>query len=233
MKRTRATRPVRDAWIDASQPVDSSIACWPGDTPFSSEWACTIEGGAAVAVSRIVTSPHNGTHADAPCHFLAGAAGIGEVDVGAYIGPCRVVERIGAGPLRAGEVAAWRPRRDDRILVRTRRRVDPRRFPKRFAHLTGESAALLAAAGVALFGIDTPSVDFVASKTMDAHRALLAGGVAILENLDLSRASPGRYDLVAPPLRLPGLDASPVRALLRASPRGQAPAGSDPPRKSR
>jgi arylformamidase len=200
--------------LDVSQPLDPSTACWPGDTPFSRAWAAHLDAGAAVTVSRVTTSPHNGTHADAPCHFLAGAPGIGEVDPGKYVGPCRVVERIGSGPLTPAEARRWRVRRGDRILVRTRRRVDPRVFPARFAHLTGEAAAVLAGAGAVLFGIDTPSVDRRDSKTMDAHRALLGGGVAILENLDLSRVRPGRYGLLAAPLRLPGLDASPVRALL-------------------
>jgi arylformamidase len=200
--------------LDISQAVDAGTACWPGDTPFSAKWVAHLDEGAAVTVSAITTSPHNGTHADAPCHFEAGAAGIGEVDVGKYVGPCRVVERIGDGPFTAAEVRRWRPRKGDRILVRTRRKVDPAVFPARFAHLTGESAALLA--GIALFGIDTPSVDHRDSKTMDAHRALLAGGAAILENLDLTKAKPGRYRLIAPPVKYRGLDAGPVRALLES-----------------
>jgi len=202
--------------LDISQAVDARTACWPGDTPFSAKWVAHLDAGAPVTVSAITTSPHNGTHADAPCHFEAGAAGIGEVAVEKYVGPCRVVERIGTGPLAAAEVRRWHPRKGDRILVRTRRRVDPTRFPARFSHLTGESAAILAAAGVVLFGIDTPSVDHRDSKTMDAHRALLAGGTAILENLDLTKAKRGRYRLIAPPVKYRGLDAGPVRALLES-----------------
>lgn len=200
--------------LDVSQPVDASTACWPGDTPFSSEWVAHVAKGDAVTVSRVTTSPHNGTHADAPCHFLRGAPGIGEVPVERYVGPCRVVERMGSGPLTEAEVLRWRVRRGERILVRTRRRVDPSVFPARFAHLVGPSARALARAGAVLFGIDTPSVDHRDSKTMDAHLALLGGGVAILENLDLSKARPGRYRLIAPPIRYRGLDAAPVRALL-------------------
>lgn len=204
----------RRRFLDISQPVDRSVACWPGDTPFSSEWTLHLSKGHSCTLSKVTTSPHNGTHADAPSHFVLGAPGIGEVDPGKYIGPCRVVERIGTGPLLPAEVRRWRVRRGERILVRTRRRANPRVFPARFAHLTRESAAVLADAGAVLFGIDTPSVDHRDSKTMDAHKALFRGGVAILENLDLSRARPRRYRLIAPPLRLPGLDASPVRALL-------------------
>jgi arylformamidase len=200
--------------LDISRPVDASIACWPGDTPFASEWVMHLDRGDSCTVSRITLSPHNGTHADAPSHFLAGAPGIGEVPVEKYVGPCRVVERIGDGPLLPREVARWRVRRGDRILVRTRRRVDPRRFPARFAHLAPEAAVALASAGAVLFGIDTPSVDHRDSKTMDAHLALLGGGVAILENLDLTKARPGRWRLLAAPVRFSGLDAAPVRALL-------------------
>ncbi|MHC4923797.1 MAG: arylformamidase [Planctomycetota bacterium] len=205
----------KSRWIDISQAVDADVACWPGDVPFSAQWTCHLDEGASVTLSSITTSPHNGTHADAPNHFVPGAPGIGDVPVERYIGPCRVVERLGVGPLKAAEVRRWRLMAGDRVLVRTRKRVDRRKFPKRFAHLTAESAAVLAEKGVVLFGIDTPSVDFVSSKTMDAHRVLLSGGIAILENLDLTGVAKGRYELVAPPLRLPGLDASPVRALIR------------------
>jgi arylformamidase len=58
-------------------------------------------------------------------------------------------------------------------------------------------------------------VDHRDSKTLDAHKALLAGGVAILENLDLSHAPTGVHEVIAFPLRIEGADASPVRAVLR------------------
>ena len=99
--------------------------------------------------------------------------------------------------------------------MKTRRAVDPDVFPEEFAHLAPEAARALAAAGVELFGIDTPSVDHRDSKTLDAHKALAAGGVAILENLDLGPAAAGPYELMAFPLRFEGADASPVRAVLR------------------
>ncbi|HEU4395825.1 MAG TPA: cyclase family protein [Planctomycetota bacterium] len=209
MKRARGPR-----LIDVSQPVDATTACWPGDTPFASRWVLHVDDGASCTLSRVTTSPHNGTHADAPSHFLSGAPAIDEVPVEKYVGGCRVVERIGDGPVTAEEARRWRVRRGDRILLRSRRRVDARRFPARFAHLTGESAGVLAAAGAVLFGIDTPSVDHRDSKTLDAHKGLFRGGVAILENLDLSKVRPGRYRLLAAPIRLRGLDAGPVRALL-------------------
>ena len=69
-----------------------------------------------------------------------------------------------------------------------------------------------------LIGVDTPSLDPEASKTLDAHQAVRRAGMAILEGLWLDAVPEGHYELIALPLRLVGADASPVRAILRALP---------------
>ena len=66
-----------------------------------------------------------------------------------------------------------------------------------------------------LVGIDTPSVDPETSKDLPSHMAAKRAGLRILENLVLSHVAPGDYELIALPLRLDTLDASPVRAILR------------------
>ena len=76
-------------------------------------------------------------------------------------------------------------------------------------------AGALAARGVVLVGIDTPSVDPYDDHAYQAHRALVAAGVMWLEGLVLAGVPEGPYELIALPLRLAGFDASPVRAILR------------------
>jgi len=201
--------------IDISQRVSPSSAVFPGDTEFSLRKVASMAEDGSCDVGTITTTLHVGTHADAPSHFAANAPGIGEVPLERYFGPAKVVERIGDGPITTAEVAAWAPMRGMRYLVRTRTTVDPDVFPAQFSHLDPAAAAALADAGVTLFGIDTPSVDHQGSKTLDAHKALLSGDVAILENLDLTAARAGHYELIAFPLKIPGADASPVRAVLR------------------
>jgi arylformamidase len=201
--------------VDVSQRIGAGTAVFPGDTPFSLRQVMSMACGGSCDVGTITTTLHIGTHADAPSHFAPGAPGIADLPLEAYFGPCRVVERIGDSEISADEVWAWGVQRGMRYLVRTRRVIDPEEFPGAFAHLSREAASALAEAGVALFGIDTPSVDHRDSKTLDAHKALLAGGVAILENLDLAAAPPGFYEIIAFPLRIDGADASPVRAVLR------------------
>ncbi len=201
--------------IDISQRVTPRSAVFPGDTPFSLRKVASLSDGAPCDVGTIETTLHVGTHADAPSHFARDADGIGEVPLERYFGPVRVVERLGDGALTAGDVRSWNLLRGMRYVVRTRTHVDPDVWPAAFAHLDPAAAEALAGAGVVLFGIDTPSVDQQDSKTLDAHKALLAGGVAILENLDLTGVRPGPYELMAFPLRIPGADAAPVRAVLR------------------
>ena len=66
-----------------------------------------------------------------------------------------------------------------------------------------------------LLGVDAPSVDQRESKDLATHHTLFEAGAFNIENLDLRAVAAGPYDLIAPPLRLAGLDAAPLRALLR------------------
>ena len=61
-------------------------------------------------------------------------------------------------------------------------------------------------------------MDHATSQELDGHHTLYEGGVAILENLDLSGVPAGDYELIALPLRIVGGDSSPVRAILRELP---------------
>lgn len=197
--------------IDISQAVSEASAVFPGDRAFALEQRSW--GG--VVVGAVATTLHIGTHADSPAHLGAAGAGAGDLALAAFAGAAQIVERLGDDPIGERDARSWSLEPGVRYLVRTRRRVDPGVFPDPFAHLTPDAARALAGAGIALFGIDTPSVDHRDSRELPAHRALFDGGVAILENLDLGDVAPGRYELWAFPLRIPGADASPVRAVLR------------------
>jgi arylformamidase len=125
--------------IDISQPVDGSIGVWPGDSPFEAEFTWDMALGASCNVSRITTSPHNGTHADAPLHYLPGAKGIGNVDLGPYLGPCRVLEGPRSGQVRIEHLDGTDFARTPRILVRTHQSTDTG-FREDFVSLDAEAA---------------------------------------------------------------------------------------------
>ncbi len=210
--------------IDISPAIGVGAPVYPGDTPLSIDLAFDPASGDSVTVCRVTLSPHTGAHADAPMHVGAGPGDAASLPLDAFWGPCVVVAVRGVEAIGAGEVeralvdAAAFPGvggKLERLLVRTLDRAYES-FPERFPHFTAEGAAALARQpGLRLVGIDTFSVDAVDSKDLPAHRALFAAGIVLLEGLELAVAAPGRYELVALPLKLAGADASPVRAVLR------------------
>lgn len=193
------------------------LPVWPGDTAFShrSRWA--IGEGSPVNVAAFETTTHAGTHADAPLHYSGEAADSASLDLAPYLGPCRVVDARGTGAavtrafLEARLVGPLPPR----VLLRTFEAFPHDAWVSDFTAVSAEAIDWLAAQGVVLIGVDAPSLDPEASKTMDAHRAVLAHDMRILEGLVLDEVPPGDYELIALPLRLAGLDSSPVRAVLR------------------
>ena len=203
--------------IDISQTLEAGIATWPGDTAFAPFWVMRLESGDSCNVGSVTMSLHTGTHADAPLHFLADGATPAKMELSPFIGTALVLDLTGVRtilPEHLSELAPGKTERILRVLFKTgTARAD--RFDGAFAHVSASAALVLADAGVLLVGIDTPSVDASDSKELNAHKVLAGAGIAILENLVLGHVEPGLYELIALPLKLEGMDASPVRAVLR------------------
>jgi arylformamidase len=188
---------------------------WPGDTPFSCGWSARISDGSSVNLTTITTSPHVGTHADAPLHVTDGAAAADALPLEAFIGRALVIEVTDMPRDLGGELAARVPDGTLRLLLRTGRSIASGAFPDDWPALSAATASVLAGRGVRLVGVDAPSVDRRNSKTLAVHRALFEKGAQVLENLDLRGVPEGEYELLAAPVRWAGIDAAPVRAVLR------------------
>ncbi len=204
-------------WRDISLAVSAATPEWPGDTPFSCGWTMRINLGSSVNLSAITMSPHVGTHADAPLHVHDGWPASEALPLHPFIGRARVctVEE-GVAPLDAVSLRSL-PRTGpiERLLVRTGRGIANGSFPESWPALSLDALAMLLERGLLLLGVDAPSVDARESKSLEVHRALFGGGAFNLENLDLREVPDGEYDLYAFPMRICGVDAAPVRALLR------------------
>jgi arylformamidase len=204
--------------IDISQGLSPGMAGFPGDATYTEGWTFRLGPDCPVNVSRVAFSVHCGTHADAPLHYDAEGAAAGSLALEPYIGPCRVIDARGAGPLCMPEdILASLENAPPRILLRLMDRLEPKIWPTGFRALAAGTVDLLASKGVMLVGIDTPSVDPETSKTLEAHMACRKADMRILENLVLAHVEPGDYELIALPLKFENLDASPVRAVLRRS----------------
>ena len=200
--------------IDISPLVTHRLQVWPGDVPYRHEESLDIARGDNLTLGAVQTTLHVGAHADAPRHYVADGQDIGSRDLSLYYGTCQVlaVSAPRGGRLRPTHLgtAIVAPR----VLFKTGSLPDPEDWNRDFNSLSPELVDFLAAAGVRLVGIDTPSIDPFDDKRLESHQAVAKHDMGVLEGLVLEHVEPGRYLLVALPLRLAGADASPVRAAL-------------------
>jgi arylformamidase len=203
---------------DISPLLRPTIAVWPGDTPLAREVLADLDRGDPLTLSTLHATVHLGAHADSPHHTAGGSGDIASQPLEPYLGPCHVItvdvapgERITPADVRV-------PVTEARVLFHTGTYPDADTWTAAFAGLDPGLVAHLAAQGVRLIGIDTPSVDPFDDTELRAHAACVAHDVRVLEGVVLHAVPDGVYELIALPLRLEGFDASPVRAVLRDLP---------------
>ncbi len=203
---------------DITLALSPEIPVWPGDTPFVLERVESMANGDHVNLSRVEMSCHMGTHVDAPDHFLNNGKTIENLPLNILSGRAYVlhlpdVDVITADILERAEI----PPRTRRILFKTRnsdywlRRE--KEFQTGFVALAEDAARYLVNRGVKLVGVDYLSVAPY-KQGRPTHEALLRAGVVVVEGLDLSAVTQGRYTLFCLPLKLAGSDGAPARAIL-------------------
>jgi arylformamidase len=203
---------------DISPTISAGIPVWPGDTPFDASPTWEIRDGCPVHVSRMTMTTHLGAHTDAPSHYDPLGPSIDAVGLAPYLGPCRVIHCVGVRTVTPQDVEGQLEGAPPRILFRTYASAPQDAWDPEFPAIAPETIALLAARGVILVGTDAASLDPQDSRSLDAHHAVRRHGMAILEGVVLDAVPPGDYELIALPLKLAGMDASPVRAILRCLP---------------
>ncbi|MFC4562588.1 cyclase family protein [Nocardiopsis mangrovi] len=210
--------------VDLSRPVGPGTQSYPGDrTPALEPSARLAEDG--YNSSELHMSTHNGTHADAPFHFLADGARLSDLPLELFTGPAVVADVRGRGdrsPITAADLEPWRPSfaRGTVVLLHTgwSAHYGTDRY---FDHpyLAGDAARMLVAAGVRTIGIDAPSPDETPfaghpGSGWDAHLAVLGANGTIIENLcGLELLDFPDPWFSAFPLRLDSGDGAPVRAV--------------------
>jgi arylformamidase len=214
-----------DIWSDEMQIYDVSLTItpdlpvWPGDPSIVLERVGKMEQGGEANVSHISMGVHVGTHVDAPFHFLGGdAVKVDELSLRTLIGPVYLVhlpevDVITAQVLDEADI----PTRTRRVLFKTRNSEywtqGEKTFQKKFVAISPDGAHYLVKRGVQLVGVDYLSVAPYEDGG-PTHRILLNAGVVVVEGLDLSEVSAGRYILYCLPIKLGGADGAPARTIL-------------------
>lgn len=202
---------------DVSVGISPQLPVWPGDPPVQLERMEAIASGANANVSRLACGVHTGTHVDAPLHFIDGAPGVESLPLKLLTGRAYVVNLPSAKVIDEATLeAAGLPPRTRRVLFRTRNSelwTKEKAFQTNFVAVDASGARWLVKKGVQLVGVDYLSVAPY-GQSKETHRVLLEAGVVIIEGLDLSRVTQGRYSLYCLPLKLMGSDGAPARVIL-------------------
>ena len=206
--------------FDVTLTISPDMPVWPGDPTVELERVASTDSGDEVNLSRLSMSVHTGTHVDAPFHFLGGnTATVEQLSLSELSGRVYVLQIEDRIKIITREILVQSviPARTRRLLLKTGNskywEKGERRFQADFTALSPDAAVYLVERGIRLVGVDYLSV----APFMDGaptHKILLEAGTIIVEGLDLSRISPGRYMLYCLPLKLKSSDGAPARVIL-------------------
>ena len=190
---------------DISQEV-FGCRVYPGDPTPERKRLQSMEDGELYNLTAFSMCAHNGTHIDAPRHFIKDGKAVDEIPLEAFVGKAFVAEHHG---IVTGD--------DAKRIIKKARANEPesarRILLKGDLEVSLEAAEAFASSGILLLGNESQTVG-PERAPMAVHLALLSANVVLLEGIRLADVSEGVYFLNAAPLNLAGADGSPCRAIL-------------------
>ena len=189
--------------------ISQEVFCcqvYTGDPAPEKQLLSSMENGDLYNLTAFSMCAHNGTHIDAPFHFLKNGKTVDKIDMEACVGKVYVAEHHGIVS------------RDDAAeILKKAKEQDPeaakRILIKGAAEVSAEAAKVFAASKLLLLGNESQTVG-PEDAPMEVHLILLGASVILLEGIRLAEVSEGVYYLSAAPLNLSGADGSPCRAIL-------------------
>ena len=206
------------AMYDISVLLGVQSIVFQGTQLFSSEQTETPIGEEMFRISTLTMSAHAGTHLDAPAHLKDYQKTLDQYQLQNFVLPALVINIADQKAIRVAELENVDINRGDALLFRTENSVtglsvNPEPSDQ-YVYMSIEAADLCAEKAVGLVGFDY----FVSEKPGDQwapiHRRLFDQNILILEGANLKDVPEGRYTLFCLPLKMKGLEGSPVRAVL-------------------
>jgi len=188
---------------DISQEV-LSCNVYPGDPHPEIERVNSIDRGDICNLTRLSMCAHNGTHVDAPFHFLNDGKTLEQMPLDSFVGDCYVTHHEGEIDAQLATKILEQAKKagaGERILIGGK------------AVVTADAAREFAKAKIKLIGNESQTVG-PENAPMEVHLILLREEIVLLEGIVLSHVPEGKYILSAAPLNLTGCDGAPCRAVL-------------------
>ena len=188
---------------DISQEV-FGCEVYPGDPTPERKVIISMENGAVCNLTALSMCAHNGTHIDAPYHFIKDGKTVDLIGLEAFVGMAYVAEHNGV----VSEQDAASIMEKARALNAAKRILI-----KGDAEVSKEAASVFSASDILLLGNESQTVG-PKDAPMAVHLILLGAGIILLEGVRLAAVKEGAYLLNAAPLNLSGADGAPCRAIL-------------------
>ena len=194
---------------DISQEV-FSCKVFPGDPSPAMERIMSIPGGNICNLTKFEMCAHNGTHVDAPFHFIGDGKTIDQVDLGKFVGPCYVARHEGEFTAEDAKTILGKAKAQDKGSEDT---CSARILIEGPATVTIDAAKVFAENKILLIGNESQTIG-PEDAPAEVHYVLLGAEVVLLEGIRLEGVEEGKYLLCAQPLNLGGCDGAPTRAIL-------------------
>ena len=190
---------------DISQEV-FTCRVFPGDPAPKRKILASMDKGDLYNLTEFSMCAHNGTHVDAPFHFVNNGKTVDSISLEAFVGMAYVAEHQGTISGEGIEniinkARAYNAEAAKRILIKGK------------AVLSADAARVLASNNILLYGNESQTVG-PENAPMEVHKILLGADVVLLEGIRLSEVPEGVYLLNSAPLNLSGAEGSPCRAVL-------------------
>jgi kynurenine formamidase len=219
--------------VDLSQTLEEHMPHFPTHSMFFHNlWGSYWYGGRSLSY-QLVMHEHNGTHVDAPSHFISEAKpeahlNIDQLPLARLMGrgvhldcrACAETDYVSAqqiadweaqhGALAAGDIVLFEFGWSERWGLRPH----DRRYVEGWPGVSMEAAQYLIAKSVAALGVDTLSPDPPeALSSNPIHPVVLEKQLLIIENLTNLRELPDFFLFLALPLKIRAGSGSPLRAV--------------------
>ena len=179
---------------------------YPGDPAPERKVLCSMEQGDLYNLTEFSMCAHNGTHIDAPFHFIQDGKTVDRIDLESFVGMAYVAEHRG---IVSGEDAERIVSRAKELSSEAAKRI----LIKGDAEVSLEAAKVFAASEILLLGNESQTVG-PENAPMAVHQTLLSADIVLLEGIRLTKVPAGVFFLNAAPLNLSEADGSPCRAIL-------------------
>lgn len=195
-------------FIDLTRSFPEPACTYPGDCVPE----CCQSTRDGYRVSVLTASSHSGTHIDSPAHYIEDGLTIDQIPPETFIGPVTIIDLgLRRSAIRPEDIRPWIG--SERLIIKTGY-SEITSFDPEYACLDEDAADLVAASGIRIIGIDTPSIESYRG-TGDVHRRILGAGIPVIEYLDLSAVTEGEYYMIALPLKVTDGDGAPARVIVR------------------